>query len=541
MTFPSRVRQAETDRRRTASSASTARSTTATPRADYGRRSGRPPALRPASSRAGRAGSPRGTPRSGKRERHLVFSPSAFVEYSCGTIRHPTRDRRWRPPSAPKFHETFTEALTNSLPVRSLRSPANGLRTPAHHPRPHRRAPRAHRASSMNWRRGFHVVFDDATLHRHGADAAPSDMQTAVPWAELGSRARCRGWSVRGGDILRLAAGPCRRQDIWRALGACGPLVVFALVPFAVGMSMDSLGTMVILGAMGRRTTLAQMLPVRIASEALHFSLPGGFVASDAATALLLLQSRSDVPIADGVVALIARKWLVMRAHAIYIAVGALMGLSALAQLSHALGGGRALPWAVAGSSVIPLVASCSISVVLLGRGTFVCLTSFLSRCTRRGGASLGGGPPKASRRQRRSSDAPPGLRARDVAGDRRVPRGLVLRGARVGVPTSPGGRRCSAPRGLRRRGRAVARPVDRDHGAVRAGRHRSRLRHRSARVRCGGGGRGGVLAAQARQGALVDRCGLRCARCDARAAGGARATGSRGGAPARIEDAAWR
>lgn len=167
-------------------------------------------------------------------------------------------------------------------------------------------------------------------------------------------------------------------KDIWRALGSCGPFVVFALVPFAVGMSMDSLGTMVILGAMGRRTTFAQMLPVRIASEALHFSLPGGFVASDTATALLLA-SRSEVPIADGVVGLIARKWLVMRAHAIYIALGALMGLPALVALSRSLGAGRALPWAVVGSSVIPLVASCSISVVLLGRGTFVGLSRFLS------------------------------------------------------------------------------------------------------------------------------------------------------------------
>jgi uncharacterized membrane protein YbhN (UPF0104 family) len=130
---------------------------------------------------------------------------------------------------------------------------------------------------------------------------------------------------------------------------------------------------------MGQRTTFAQMLPVRIASEALHFSLPGGFVASDTATALLL-SSRSDVKIPDGVVALVARKWLVMRAHAIYIALGALVGLPALGELSRAHGGGRALPWAVVGSSIIPLAVSCSIGAVLLGRGTLVNLATLLSR-----------------------------------------------------------------------------------------------------------------------------------------------------------------
>jgi hypothetical protein len=207
---------------------------------------------------------------------------------------------------------------------------------------------------------------------------APSNMQHRSARRSLRVLASAAGASLAAAFFVWLVVH-VGGKDIWRALGSCGPGVVFAVAPFAVGMSMDSLGTMVILGAMGRRTTFAQMLPVRIASEALHFSLPGGFVASDTATALLL-SSRSEVPIADGVVALIARKWLVMRSHAIYVALGTLLGIPALVGLSHALGAGRALPWAVVGSSIIPLAASCSISVVLLGRGTFVGISGFLSR-----------------------------------------------------------------------------------------------------------------------------------------------------------------
>ena len=163
-------------------------------------------------------------------------------------------------------------------------------------------------------------------------------------------------------------------KDTWRALGCSGPLVVFGLVPFAVGMSMDSLGTMVILRAMGRRTTFAQMLPVRIASEALHFSIPGGFVASDTATALLL-SSRSDVKIPDGVVALIARKWLVMRAHAIHVSSARWWVFRPLGELSRARRRRGRSPPAGRGqiSRSSPVASRCARSAAsCFGRGTFV-------------------------------------------------------------------------------------------------------------------------------------------------------------------------
>ena len=122
----------------------------------------------------------------------------------------------------------------------------------------------------------------------------------------------------------------------WRAVSSAGPLVAVALVPFAIGMTLDAWGMVVLLRGLGHRTSLAQMLPVRFASEALHATLPAGFVASDTATAILL-EKRAGVPVRDGVVASIARKWLVMRAHAAYIAVGAVAGFATLTALARAL------------------------------------------------------------------------------------------------------------------------------------------------------------------------------------------------------------
>ena len=169
----------------------------------------------------------------------------------------------------------------------------------------------------------------------------------------------------------------------WHALASAGPLVGLAIAPFALGMTIDAYGSVLLLRALGSQTTLAQMLPVRIASEALHSSVPAGFVASDTATAVLL-ETRFDVPIRDGVVASIARKWLVMRAHAAYIAVGAVGGFAALAASSRQLlgcgCGGGALPWIVLASAAVPLGASWAVGAGLLGRSTFTRLHAIVAR-----------------------------------------------------------------------------------------------------------------------------------------------------------------
>jgi uncharacterized protein (TIRG00374 family) len=185
------------------------------------------------------------------------------------------------------------------------------------------------------------------------------------------------GGAIGIGVVVRLAM----QADVgatWRAVSSAGPLVATALVPFAIGMALDAWGMVVLLRALGHRTSLAQMLPVRFASEALHVTLPAGFVAADTATAVLL-EKRCDVPVRDGIVASIARKWLVMRSHAAYIVVGAIAGFAALAALADVVHA-AALPWMVVGSAALPLVLSVGVGAGLLGRSTFSRLHAMLAK-----------------------------------------------------------------------------------------------------------------------------------------------------------------
>jgi len=215
---------------------------------------------------------------------------------------------------------------------------------------------------------------------RHAPVTASPDASTV-----RGGRARVRMvlqvlGAAAGVAILWHVVAQADAASTWRALSSAGPLVLTALVPFAVGMTIDAWGTVVLLRALGHPTTLRQMLPVRFATEALHVSVPAGFVASDGVTALLL-QSRCGVPVRDGIVASIARKWLVMRAHAGYIALGAVAGFPALLVLSPQLtGGGAALPWIVLGSALVPLGLSVGVGAGLLGNSTFARLHAVLAR-----------------------------------------------------------------------------------------------------------------------------------------------------------------
>lgn len=165
----------------------------------------------------------------------------------------------------------------------------------------------------------------------------------------------------------------------WAAISYAGPLAFTAVVPFALGITADACGLWVMVRSLGHDTPLSQILPVRLASEALHISIPAGFVASDTATAMML-QSRCGVPVRDGVVASIGRKWLVMRAHAAYILVGAITGFPALVVISRSLLGGTSLPWIVMASSLIPLALSAALGAGLLGKSTFSRLHGALTR-----------------------------------------------------------------------------------------------------------------------------------------------------------------
>jgi len=159
--------------------------------------------------------------------------------------------------------------------------------------------------------------------------------------------------------------------------GRLGPLV---LAPFLLGMTFDAVGIHLVLRALGHGVPLGRLLPIRIATEALHMTAPAGFVVADAATASLL-DAHCGVPLGAGAVLAVGRKWLVMRAHAAYIAIGAACGAAALTVVSRRLFGGSWFAGAVAASAAAPLALSMALGAGFSGRSALARLQAFARRC----------------------------------------------------------------------------------------------------------------------------------------------------------------
>ncbi|MGO9839450.1 MAG: lysylphosphatidylglycerol synthase domain-containing protein [Polyangiaceae bacterium] len=199
-----------------------------------------------------------------------------------------------------------------------------------------------------------------------------------------GSRVARAGFAVLvvagAAALLVRAFGTIDVRASFAAISHAGRLAPVALAPFLFGMTLDAVGIHMVLRALGHAVPLSRLLPIRIATEALHLTAPAGFLVADTATATLL-EAHCGVPLGSGAVLAVGRKWLVMRAHALYIALGAACGAVVLTVVSHRLFGGGWFAGAVAISALVPLALSLALGAGLRGRSVLARLQAVAGNC----------------------------------------------------------------------------------------------------------------------------------------------------------------
>jgi hypothetical protein len=102
----------------------------------------------------------------------------------------------------------------------------------------------------------------------------------------------------------------------------------------------------------GVRVSFMPLLSVRASSEAIAQTLPMGVIWAESIKPMLLGR-RCGVPVTTSIAAMAARKYLLMFSQAIYIAVLALLGSSALHAISRRVVGVPGLEWIVLSSAGI--------------------------------------------------------------------------------------------------------------------------------------------------------------------------------------------
>jgi hypothetical protein len=178
--------------------------------------------------------------------------------------------------------------------------------------------------------------------------------------------------TLRGTNIARIG----------ELLAGAGPWVLFAAVPFAVAQGLDTEAWRRVLGRLGVKVPLLGLYPVRVALEAMTDSLPAGVIVAESVAPRLLARSFGAPPSLT-IAAAGARRWLTMRAHAVYVTLGALAGFVTLRahppwmspglspEMSQRMSALRFGPLVVLLSALLPLGASFALSLTL-GRGSWV-------------------------------------------------------------------------------------------------------------------------------------------------------------------------
>jgi hypothetical protein len=111
------------------------------------------------------------------------------------------------------------------------------------------------------------------------------------------------------------------------ALREAGPLAAIVLVPAALALALESVAWSRLFARLG--DVPRGLLRVRVAMESIAIAMPAGGLFADAAGAYLLAR---DSAVSKTVAASAAKRWLIVRAHGLYVLLAALVGHAALAR-----------------------------------------------------------------------------------------------------------------------------------------------------------------------------------------------------------------
>ena len=160
-------------------------------------------------------------------------------------------------------------------------------------------------------------------------------------------------WVLKGSDLSHALS----------VLGGLGPLLPLALVPNLVLTFLEAGGWLMALRAIGARTSLRRLLPVRLVGDALALSLPSGPVLAEALQPYLL-RRWCGLSFADGLAALVVRKLYVIGSHGIFLALAVFCAYPALRRASQRLLHGPLLPALLLMAAVALVLAALSLAGV---------------------------------------------------------------------------------------------------------------------------------------------------------------------------------
>ena len=172
-------------------------------------------------------------------------------------------------------------------------------------------------------------------------------------------------WAAFGACVL-LFGSALARTDLagaWHRIKAIGLLSLLVVVPFPFAMAMDAWAWRGLLQALDRKAPWSTLFALRIGTEAVTNSAPGGALWADAISPLLV-SHRTGIPAVDVFAASTAKRWTVVRMHAVYVALSTAFGATALLHASRALFKSDILLVATLGAALFLMLLSIGIEAL---------------------------------------------------------------------------------------------------------------------------------------------------------------------------------
>lgn len=159
------------------------------------------------------------------------------------------------------------------------------------------------------------------------------------------------------------------RVDFVHALSLirrAGIATVVIVLPYPTAMAIDTFTSSLLLRTLGDRVRFRDLYSVRLACEAVLISLPLGTAFAESLNLFFLYRSCHVAP-THGIAATVGKRWLLLRAHALYVALSAVVGYHVLSASSRALIHTDGLPFIVFVSGAVPFGIAAAMAATLEG------------------------------------------------------------------------------------------------------------------------------------------------------------------------------
>lgn len=175
------------------------------------------------------------------------------------------------------------------------------------------------------------------------------------------------------------------RADVRGALpvvAAAGPLLALGAVPFLGQIALDALAWRSLLRGLGHRVAWRRLIEIRLSTEAVLQSMPGGSLIGESLKPYLLNRITS-MPFADTIASIGIKRCLLALAQAGYLGIALIVAHGLYARHSRAIVGMEGLAWYVGAAialltivSIVFVLALLSVSVADRARSVLAKLPS---------------------------------------------------------------------------------------------------------------------------------------------------------------------